>query len=388
MPGSIDGEIMNKQTRFESVLNPVRLNKLAGYKKFVRGVQYYKDGHVLSVRSPEPSKLELRVVGENEYMVKINTDDCNAEFYCTCPSYDSDGFCKHCVAGGTAAINEGCFETINPETARSLVKSIGEVKDSIGGNPGVELFDEDDNGGEAEQNGQIRTASGFRYISIRDSGYVIWGKKPIVKLLQAFDQLSVKEGYSIDGYYYCDGMGGNFQPVAFQADMELPDWNDPENNPVFTPDAIPKHLDKEIELFIIPSGAPESYFQKSLFMREIYSHGAFWHGCGDWSLRGVVTDRKEFIERVVGRSIDDEEEIPEASFSPFSQYDLYSVPELLYPKVTKKTTDDSVQVCFYFYTQGLGATRGLFQVTDTFTTEGSMATETKCVIDMGQGPIP
>ena len=184
----------------------------------------------------------------------------------------------------------------------------------------------------------------------------------------------MKDGFRIDGYYFYDGMGGNFRPVAMPVDMDLPDWTDDSRNPIFEPEAMSDGLDIEIGSYIVHDHTPKSYFQKSIFLRELDDIGAFWHGCSEWHIKGIVFEKSEVYKAVKSEG--------------FNSTEFKSTSEFLLPKVSF-LADDSVEVSFYFLSGGLGSTRGLFKLKDIHTTDGKIKLGlTECVIDMGPGPIP
>jgi len=336
-------------------------------------MKYFQDGHVLSVKLAGPDTIKAKILGQKKYGVglKMKNDELTGE--CTCISFENEGFCKHCVAAGLAFVNDGEFETISKSYARKLISRINKASRETKYNPGEEI-DIREEEGHQPQDEIMTTESGYRY-RIIDRGVVLWVKNPVDELLNGFDLLGIKEGFRIDGYYFYDGMGGNFRPVAFPSDMKLPGWHDADKNPFFNPDSLPSELDVDIDSYIVHNETPKSIFQKSLFLRELYDIGAFWHGCSDWHVKGIMLEKEEVIKTLS------------------SEVSLYrhvkKLPEHFLPRISFSVNKKTAGVSFYFFSGGLGSTIGLFQLSDTHLSDGRVKTnKRRCIIDLGPGPIP
>ncbi|OQA86506.1 MAG: hypothetical protein BWY28_02331 [bacterium ADurb.Bin236] len=357
----------NKKLRIKTGV----LLDLGGIKKQERGKQYLDDGRVLALEFSGADAVKASVLGEKKYSVTITGWDA-PKFRCLCPSFENDGFCKHCVAVALAAEQGVAFETISKTYVRRLVGGINSIKNTVMPNPGCEIAHTSNEMGVAET-GAVGTHGEYQYRQT-EKGLVIWGGSAAKSLLGKFVLLRLKDGFRIDGYYFYDGMGGNFRPVVMPADMDLPDWTDDSRNPVFEPEAMPDGLDIEIASYIIHDHTPKSYFQKSIFLRELEDIGAFWHGCSDWHIKGIVLEKSEVYDAIKSEKY---------GFTEFK-----NTPEFLFPKVSF-LADDSVEVSFFFLSGGLGTTSGLFKPTDIHQPGGIVQFgKRECIIDMGPGPIP
>ncbi|HOX27831.1 MAG TPA: SWIM zinc finger family protein [bacterium] len=347
------------------------LLKLGGIKKIERGKQYLDDGRVLALEFPGADTVKASILGGKKYSVSISGGD-EPRFRCSCPSFENEGFCKHCVAVLLAAEQGTSFETINENYVSRLIGGINKIEDKVKPNPGDEIAQALNEMGAAET-GAVGAHGEYRYRQT-EKGLVVWGGSAAKTLLRKFDLLRMKDGFRIDGYYFYDGMGGNFRPVAMPADMDLPDWTDDSRNPVFEPEAIPDGIDTEIDSYVVHDHTPKSYFQKSIFLRELDDIGAFWHGCSDWHIKGIVLEKSEVLQAIKSEKYD------------FTE--LKNTPELLLPKISYPA-NGSIEVTFYFLSGGLGSTRGLFRLTDIHQTGGMVKFgKRECIIDMGPGPIP
>ncbi len=344
---------------------------LGGMKKLERGKQYLDDGRVLALEFPSADTVKGTVIGEKKYTVTITGRD-NPKFSCLCPSFENDGFCKHCVAVALAAEQSVGFETISKTYVKRLVGGVSRIENAVKPNPGDEIAHALNEMGVAET-GAVGTHGEYRYRQT-EKGLVAWGGGAVKALLGKFDLLRLKDGFRLEGYYFYDGMGGNFRPVAMSDDMDLPDWTDDSRNPVFGLEAIPSGLDTEIDSCIVHDHTPKSYFQKSIFLRELDDIGAFWHGCSDWHIKGIVLEKSEVLHAVKSEHV---------SFTEFKR-----TPDFQLPKVSF-LADDTVEVSFYFLSGGLGSTSGLFRLTDIHQQGGMVKFGSReCIIDMGPGPIP
>ena len=182
---------------------------LGGIKKMERGKQYLDDGRVLALEFLGTDAVKASVYGEKKYSVTITGED-EPKFRCLCPSFENDGFCKHCVAVALAAEQGVAFETISKTYVQRLIGEIHRIEDKVKPNPGDEIAHALNEMGVAET-GAVGTHGEYRYRQT-EKGLVIWGGSSAMSLLGKFDLLRLKDGFRIDGYYFFDGMGGNFRP--------------------------------------------------------------------------------------------------------------------------------------------------------------------------------
>ena len=116
-------------------------------------------------------------------------------------------------------------------------------------------------------------------------------------LFDAFPRLQLRDGFRLAAYQYYDGGNGNGFAFAIPADKWLPEpaegldfgWSS-SGAPILISagHALPEWVHYEVAQFLEGDGSPLSYFQASIFMRELQEMGAFWHGCS-WSTHEVLT---------------------------------------------------------------------------------------------------
>lgn len=73
------------------------LVRLAGKPAFNRGVDYFKNGHVLGLRQHRNS-ITAEVEGNEIYRVSLKWTSKQLDGACDCPASEGFDFCKHCVA--------------------------------------------------------------------------------------------------------------------------------------------------------------------------------------------------------------------------------------------------------------------------------------------------
>lgn len=354
----------------KTLVNIKTLFQLAGDEKFQRGMKYFLNGHVSELKFATARHGTAVVTGAQEYKVEIKETANKLEFQCACPSFEKDGVCKHCVAAGIAIIEGKEFVTINSARAAKLIVSVEEFDNAHGENPGAAFRGV---GGEkVKKKGCLK--SGVSYIQT-NSGIVLWGKSPVKELLKCFDAIEIKKGYSLDGYYFMEGMGGNFRPVVIKSSGKLPAWENVNSNPVFHREDCPIDTDVDINKYIAVSGTPESYFQKAVFMKQLFDIGAFWHGCSDWGVRNIVLNRQEVISH--------------HSNYPGLITKAPVIPAHMDPKVMFSADGKRITLEHYYFSHGLGGTVGLFVRTIKYNRDG-LGTDVKsqCALDLGAGPTP
>jgi len=96
-----------------------------------------------------------------------------------------------------------------------------------------------------------------------------WQKSPIspMEIVKLFSKLRVKEGFELVACERLDDTLGTPKPRC-----------------TISPYSV-------VEM----DGSPESYIQKSIFVREIEEFGAFWHGLS-WSLHDIIDSKPEDVE--------------------------------------------------------------------------------------------
>src|SRR5579883_3397693 len=82
-------------------LNPRTLRQQTGDRTFQRGEDYFNKGRVVSLAEYEGT-VTAKVLGTEEYQVKLWLRHGNLDYSCTCPVGGEGDFCKHCVAVGLA----------------------------------------------------------------------------------------------------------------------------------------------------------------------------------------------------------------------------------------------------------------------------------------------
>ena len=345
--------------------------ELGGIKKMERGKQYFDDRRVVSLEFLSPDVVRAQVVGNEKYSVKISAGGA-PEFLCACPSFADDGFCKHCVAVILEAERNVSFETVDRTFVTRLVSRGLRAFRQTNANPGEEISRTLDKMGVTAV-GASGVHGRFKYRLI-ENGVVTWGGNDAEKLLRAYDMLRVKDSFRFDGYFFYDGMGGNFRPVALPSDMKLPPWEHDSRNPVFDPKSIPGALDYDIAPYIVHAHSAKAYFQKTIYLLELDQVGAYWHGCTDWRVSGLILAKADVFEAAKKHSLE---------FSAFK-----NAPESMLPRVSFHA-DGSAEVSFYFLFTGIGSQHGLYKIAMIYAPDGRVKdNRNELLIDLGPGPIP
>ena len=126
-----------------------------------------------------------------------------------------------------------------------------------------------------------------------------WSKSPIdpKDLLDVFDTIQIKSGFTLHGYIYRENENGN--GVIWAVPDNSP-YLEPENciqleDKFLSPPKPPCAVDDFMKV-VEGDGSPWSYLSASIFMREAHEFGALWHGCA-WSdvtiLDKDITDEEE-----------------------------------------------------------------------------------------------
>jgi len=117
-------------------------------------------------------------------------------------------------------------------------------------------------------------------------------------LFDAFPNLQLRDGFRLAAYQFYEGGNGNGFVFATPVNRSLPeppengfdfDWS-LEGTPIFhsAEKPLPDWVHSDIGSFLEGDGSPVSYFQASIFMRELQEMGSLWHGCS-WSTHEVLT---------------------------------------------------------------------------------------------------
>lgn len=103
----------------DGILDHDALLELAGGTYFGRGEEYFREGRVRSLVE-HGGAVAAKVVGTEEYRVKLWAEDGDLGHSCDCPLGMDEEFCKHCVAVGLAWLEGGASA---PEATMDDVKT-------------------------------------------------------------------------------------------------------------------------------------------------------------------------------------------------------------------------------------------------------------------------
>jgi uncharacterized Zn finger protein len=102
------------------------IRTLAGERYFTRGEAYFDEGRVRSLTEYR-GKVTAKVMGTEDYSVKLWADGDDIGYSCSCPLGDDEEFCKHCVAVGLAWIEEN-RESSKRGSARKSAATMDDVR--------------------------------------------------------------------------------------------------------------------------------------------------------------------------------------------------------------------------------------------------------------------
>ena len=125
-------------------------------------------------------------------------------------------------------------------------------------------------------------------------------------LFDAFPCLQMRDGFRLAAYQFVEGGNGNGFAFAIPTRRSLPeppedgfsfDWS-PSGAPIFCSGErpLPEWVHADIEHFLEGDDSPLSYFQASIFLRELREMGACWHGCS-WSTHEVLTSATQIAKQ-------------------------------------------------------------------------------------------
>lgn len=114
-------------------------------------------------------------------------------------------------------------------------------------------------------------------------------------LISACEHIRLRDSFKLASYQFMEGSNGNGFTLVIPEDRELPDpggkiemwWEGAA--PVFTiaDTAAPDWMHQNVSEFLEGDKSMLSYFEVSLFLRELRELGAMWHGC-DWGDHEVL----------------------------------------------------------------------------------------------------
>ncbi len=94
----------------KQLVTRANLRQFAGGKSFVRGEDYFINGHVTSL-SEDSGTILAEVEGSDIYHVALCSEDGSLTVDCTCPMGEDGNFCKHAVAAGLAWLANAASDT-------------------------------------------------------------------------------------------------------------------------------------------------------------------------------------------------------------------------------------------------------------------------------------
>jgi len=122
-----------------------------------------------------------------------------------------------------------------------------------------------------------------------------WQKSPVspMEIVKLFSKLRVKEGFELVAYVFRCDMGGNGVVWAVPEGC-FPDVDGCEKLGDALGAPKPRCAISPFSVVEIDY-SPESYIQKSIFVREILEFGAYWHGLS-WSLHDIIDTKLHDLE--------------------------------------------------------------------------------------------
>lgn len=181
-----------------------------------------------------------------------------------------------------------------------------------------ENYETSDDGDDDDENSDAELA---KYINVvRNHSLRGWFLAPYDpnQLINVFPCLHIKEGYHLGSYQGMDRHGNGYARVlALPENKRLSKWPpqkalnasfSSERNTkrkkkviesvigIFFPSfrSFPKWSDRDIENYIEGDGSPLSYFQASIYFRELYELGSIWHNVY-WGHHKLVTSPSDLL---------------------------------------------------------------------------------------------
>ena len=124
-------------------------------------------------------------------------------------------------------------------------------------------------------------------------------------LFEAFTCLQLRDGYKLASYQFFQGSKGNGFVFAIPMREALPDppeegfgfdWPASANPVLYSEHPLPEWMRSDFESFLEGDASPLSYFQASIFVRELREMGSLWHGCS-WSTHEVLLAAAQMPEQ-------------------------------------------------------------------------------------------
>ncbi len=178
-------------------------------------------------------------------------------------------------------------------------------------------------------------------------------------ILDAFEPLSIREGYVLRTYLLRAGGNGNGITWAMPASSPFPESDNcqVDEESFSSPPTPPEALD-DFMLAIEGDNSPWSYFCASIFAREMREFGALWHGTS-WGVCTVIAGDDPWSEP----TLQEPNEMPISSLR--EKWEWTQKPNNFYPSV--EMVDQIVKVRFVYFS--LLCVESLCQVTDTYNLE-------------------
>ena len=93
--------------------------------------------------------------------------------------------------------------------------------------------------------------------------------------LEPYDHIRLREGYKIEGYWVSSYSQASIIPFVVEENVTgLPMANRTQ--------LLPEEADENISRYLEGDDSPESYLEASVFLRELYAIGAWWHARIGW----------------------------------------------------------------------------------------------------------
>ncbi len=168
-----------------------------------RGMDYYEEGRVVSVRESESNRFECLVEGSKDYVVEVTLDENQEveESYCNCP-YDQGEFCKHEVAA-FLAIDEYLSKKDEQELDQvcgSTHRNLDDIFRSMSKEEAITLLSEI-----AKNDEKLKRRIIVKFGNLRDEDLLRQTSKMVRESLEEFVDTY---GYTTDDSeeIYCDGV--------------------------------------------------------------------------------------------------------------------------------------------------------------------------------------
>jgi hypothetical protein len=110
-------------------------------------------------------------------------------------------------------------------------------------------------------------------------------------LLGCFPHIRLRDGHRLASYQFKVGRNGNGLVMIVPIGRELPPPTGDQTrlSSIADPGVLPRWASRDVARYVQGDGTALSYFEASLFLREVYELGALWHGCS-WGTHEIVTE--------------------------------------------------------------------------------------------------